>query len=185
MENAATAVAAIESISRVQGFNISAESLVQGFHSVSWPCRMELLARDPLVVADGAHNDYSVDKLLESLPRYFNYERLLVIAGFSRDKNVDAMVNSLAPAADLAIAAQSRHPRALEAGELSEMLKERGAETVIAPTPRDALKLARDEAGPRDLVLATGSLFLAAEVREAALGIEPEIYPSLRRRENH
>ena len=184
MENAATAVAAIESISRVQDFDISAESLAQGFRSVSWPCRMELLAQDPLVVADGAHNDYSVDKLLESLPHYFDYERLLVIAGFSRDKNVDAMVDSLAPATDLAIAAQARHPRALGAEELSEMLKERGAATVIASTPREALELARAEAGPRDLVLATGSLFLAAEVREAALGIEPEIYPSLRRKES-
>jgi hypothetical protein len=29
------------------------------------------------------------------------------------------------------------------------------------------------------LVLATGSLFLTAEVRESALGIEPEIYPEL------
>ena len=184
MENAATAVTAVESISRVQGFNISAETVAKGFRSVSWPCRMELLARDPLVIADGAHNDYSVDKLLESLPHYFDYDRLLVIAGFSRDKNVDAMVDSLAPAADLAIATQARHPRALGIEELSEMLRERGAATSAAPAPREALELARGEAGPRDLILATGSLFLAAEVREAALGIDPEIYPSLRRKED-
>ena len=183
MENAATAVAAVESISRVQGFNIPAATLAHGFRSVSWPCRMELLSREPLVIADGAHNDYSVDKLLESLPHYFDYDRLLVIAGFSRDKNVDAMVDSLAPAADIAIAAQSRHPRALNAEELSEMLKQRGAETLVAPTPREALEQARIHAGARDLVLATGSLFLAAEVREAALGIEPEMYPELRRKE--
>ncbi len=184
MENAATAVAAIESISKAQGFNISAETVAQGFRNVSWPCRMEVLAHGPLVIADGAHNDYSVDKLLESLPHYFNYKRLVVIAGFSRDKNVDAMVDSLAPAADLAIAAQARHPRALNVEELSRMLKERGAATSIAPTPREALEMARAEAGPGDLILATGSLFLAAEVREAALGIEPEIYPSLRRKKS-
>ena len=184
MENAATAVTAVESISRVQGFDISAKAVAKGFQSVSWPCRMELLARDPLVIADGAHNDYSVDKLLESLPHYFDYDRLLVVAGFSRDKNVDAMVDSLAPAADLAIATRARHPRALKVEELSEMLKERGVATSAATTPREALDLARGEAGPRDLILATGSLFLAAEVREAALGIEPEIYPSLRRKEN-
>ena len=184
MENAATAVPAVESISRVQGFGMSAETVAKGFRSVSWPCRMELLARDPLVIADGAHNDYSVDKLLESLPHYFDYDRLLVVAGFSRDKNVDAMVDSLAPAADLAIATQARHPRALSVEELSGMLEERGAATSTAPTPGDALALARAEARPGDLILATGSLFLAAEVREAALGIEPEIYPSLRRKEN-
>ena len=142
---------------------------------------MELVGRDPLVVADGAHNDYSVDKLLESLPHYFRYDRLVVIAGFSRDKNVEAMVASLAPAANLAIATQARHPRALGMGELSGMFEERGAETIAAPTPREALELARASAGPRDLILATGSLFLAAEIREAALGIEPEIYPSLKK----
>ena len=183
MENAASAVAAVESMGRIQGFNISPEELTKGFRSVSWPCRMELLGKTPLVVADGAHNDYSIDCLLESLPHYFDYERLVVIAGFSRDKNVAAMVDSLAPAADLAIAAQARHPRALGAAELGAMLRERGAATAIASTPGEGLELARSEAGPRGLVLATGSLFLAAEVREAALGIEPEIYPELRRKE--
>ena len=143
---------------------------------------MELLAREPLVVADGAHNDYSVDRLLESLPHYFDYDRLVVVAGFSRDKNVEAMVSSLAPAADLVIATQARHPRAMQVEELAEMLRERGAHTVSSPTPGEALEQGREAAGSRGIVLATGSLFLAAEVREAALGIEPEIYPNLIRK---
>lgn len=184
MENAATATVAVEAMSRAQGWQISPETLARGFGNVSWPCRMELVGRDPLVVADGAHNDYSVDKLLESLPHYFRYDRLVVIAGFSRDKNVEAMVASLAPSADLAIATRARHPRALDVAELSRMFEERGAETIAAPTPREALELARAAAGPRDLILATGSLFLAAEIREAALGIEPEIYPSLKKNDS-
>ena len=182
MENAATAVAAIEAISRAQGFAISPEAISAGFRSVSWPCRMELLDQEPLVVADGAHNDYSVDRLLESLPHYFDYDKLIVIAGFSRDKNVEAMVNSLAPAANLVISTQARHPRALQVEELAEMLRERGAQTISSPTPAEALEQGREAAGSRGIVLATGSLFLAAEVREAALGIEPEIYPNLIRK---
>ena len=182
MENAATAVAAIEAISSAQGFSISPDAIAAGFRSVSWPCRMELLGREPLVVADGAHNDYSVDRLLESLPHYFDYDKLIVIAGFSRDKNVEAMVNSLAPAADLVIATQARHPRALQVDELAKMLRERGARTLLSTTPNDALEQGREAAGSRGIVLATGSLFLAAEVREAALGIEPEIYSELIRK---
>ena len=182
MENAATALAAIEAICQAQGFKMAPETLAEGFRSVSWPCRMEVLGREPLVIADGAHNDYSVDRLLESLPRYFDYDRLLVIAGFSRDKNVEEMLNSLAPAADFVIATRSRHPRALKIAELSGMLLDRGAQTSTAGTPRDALEQATATVGPRDLVLATGSLFLAAEVREAALGIEPEVYPTLGRK---
>ncbi len=184
MENAATAVAAIEAMCQSQAFEMSAGTLAQGFRSVSWPCRMELLGREPLIIADGAHNDYSVDRLLESLPHYFDFDRLVVIAGFSRDKNVEAMLNSLASAADATIATQSRHPRGLKVPELLDMLAQRGSVADSAATPREALEQARATAGPRDLVLATGSLFLAAEVREAALGIEPEIYPTLSRKKN-
>ena len=179
MENAAAALVAVEVMCRAQGFQMSSETLAKGFANVSWPCRMEVLERDPTVVADGAHNDYSMDRLLESLPRYFEFDRLVVVAGFSRDKNVEAMVTSLAPAADLVVATQARHPRAMIVEELAGLLVDKGAKTESSGTPREALEHARHAAGPRGLVLATGSLFLAAEVREAALGIEPEIYPTL------
>ena len=182
LENAAAAVAAVESISQTQGFDLSAETLARGFLNVSWPCRMELVGRRPTVIADGAHNDYSVDKLLESLPRYFDYDRLVLIAGFSADKNVAAMVNSLAPAAGAVFATQARHPRAMNYHALAALFRELGADATAAPTPQEALEQARQAAGPRDLVLATGSLFMAAEVREAALGLEPEIYSLGRRR---
>ena len=179
MENAATAVVAVEAMCQAQGFEMDPATLAQGFASVSWPCRMEIVGREPLVIADGAHNDYSVDKLLGSLPYYFDYDRLVVIAGFSRDKNVEAMSRSLATAADAVVAAQSRHPRAMAAAELAGLLADHGGIAEVMASPADALQQARAVAGPGGLVLATGSLFLAAEIREAALGIEPEVYPSL------
>ena len=120
-----------------------------------------------------------MDKLLESLPRYFDYDRLVVIAGFSRDKNVEAMSRSLAAAADTVVAAQARHPRAMAATELADLLADNGGNAEMAASPADALERARAVAGADAVVLATGSLFLAAEIREAALGIEPEVYPSL------
>jgi folylpolyglutamate synthase/dihydropteroate synthase len=65
---------------------------------------------------------------------------------------------------------------------LCDLLLEKGGNAESADSPAGALQLAKDAAGPRGLVLAAGSLFLAAEVREAALGIEPEVYPSLARK---
>ena len=75
--------------------------------------------------------------------------------------------------------AASRHPRSLPAGELAALFDAADMPAVAADTPAEALEQAQAEAGPSDLVLATGSIFLAAEVREAFLGIEPEIYPDL------
>ena len=44
-----------------------------------------------------------------------------------------------------------------------------------APATAAALERARELAGPNDLIVTTGSLFVAAEARETILGIEPEI----------
>ena len=178
-ENAATAVAALEAVAEAQGFDLPPEAVAAGLAAVTWPCRMEVLAERPLVVADGAHNPYSVDSLLRTLPGSLPYRRLLVVAGFSRDKNVAEMAGSLASAAGTVFAAASRHPRSLPPDELAQLFRRCGVEAIPVATPAQALAQARSQAGEDDLILATGSLFLAAEVREAALGIPPEVYPEL------
>ena len=175
LENAALAVTALEALGS-QGIEVPAQAMEAGFERVSWPCRMEVLSRSPFLVADGAHNVYSVQSLLKSLPKYLEYDRLIVVAGFSRDKDVADMAQALGEKADTVIATASRHPRSMTPSEVAALF---GAAAIEAPTPADALRLALETAGEKDLVLATGSLFLTAEVRESALGIEPETYPEL------
>lgn len=178
LANAATALAALEAL-QTRGHHLPAEAIAEGFAKVSWPCRMEVLSRDPLVVADGAHNDYSVGVLLESLPKYFDYQRLVLIVGFSRDKQVAEMVDILARVDATLIATGSRHPRSLSPEQILAHFRNRNVEAVATSSSREALAIASDQVGPNDLVLVTGSLFVAAEAREALLGIEAEVYPDL------
>ena len=178
LENAATAVAALE-VLREQGHTISPDAIQLGFAGVSWPCRMEVLSRSPRVVADGAHNLYSIESLLDSLPGYLSYNRLVLVVGFSRDKNVEAMVQRLAQVRPVVIATGSRHPRSLSPSAVVARFRDLGTQAEEMGSPAEALDRALAVAGENDLVLATGSLFVAAEVREAMLGIEPEIYPDL------
>ena len=179
LENAASAVAALEALGS-QGIEVPAKAIEVGFEKVSWPCRMEVLSRSPLLVADGAHNVYSVESLLKSLPDYLEYDRLILVAGFSKDKNVEGMARALGEKADIIVATASRHPRSMLAVEVAALFPG-SSKPEIASTPADALGIAMDIAEKKDLVLATGSLFLAAEIRETALGIEPEIYPEYTR----
>ena len=178
LENAATAVATLEAL-RERGHTVLSGAMRRGFDLVSWPCRMEVLSRDPMVVADGAHNVYAMETLLESMPQYFDYHRLLLVVGFSRDKNVSEMVQRLAQVGDLVFATRSRHPRSLAPEALAGHFREQGVEAAEIATAAEALSTALTMADPGDLVLGTGSLFLAAELREAVLGIEPELYPDL------
>ena len=179
LENAAAAVAALECLQE-QGHLVPREALARGFAATSWPCRMEVLSHSPLVMADGAHNAYSMAALLSTLPAYVQYERLVVVAGFSRDKSVGEMVRLLAAQRPMVYVTRSRHPRSAPPGDLAALFRAEGIDDVVeTPTTAEATQQAQALAGPGDLVLATGSLFVAAEARETLLGIEPELYPDL------
>lgn len=179
LENVAMAVGVAETLA-AQEYAVDVQDMAMGLLRVNWPCRLEVLSRDPLVLCDGAHNVYSVETMLSSLGEYFDFDRLLVVAGFSRDKSVEGMVEAIAPYTGMVIATRSRHPRSLTPSALADLLRSKGVEDVRqTENVRGALALARTEAGPKDLVLATGSLFVAAEAREDILEIEPELYPDL------
>ena len=179
LANVATAVGVLEVLKR-QGFDISDSALEDGFRQVSWPCRMEVLRQSPLVVCDGAHNPYSASVLRDTLPSYLSYQRVKLIAGVSRDKNLEGIVGELAPLSPYVIVTRSRHPRAATTEAVAEVFLSHGITAAQVEGVDNAVTLALDEAREGDLILATGSLFVAAEAREAIRGIEPELYPELR-----
>ena len=195
LENAATAVGVLEVLNET-GFRVSHRALEEGFRKVSWPCRMEVLSEAPLVVCDGAHNPYSVAQLGQSLPAYFDFRRVILVTGLSKDKDIANLVEELVPLCESrgpdkdeylqerrdarVIVTSSRHPRAADTVALADHFSRRGIETTQAQDVKQAMELALSEAEEGDLVLATGSLFVAAEAREHMKGIEPELYPELR-----
>ncbi len=195
VENAAVAVGVVEAL-RGQGFALPDQALEEGFANVSWPCRMEVLSREPLLVCDGAHNPYSVARLLDTLPDYFEYDRLVLVVGMSEDKNLAGMVEEFARAAHMegashhpkitdVVVTRSRHPRAAPCKKLAGLFGTLPCNVAEGPSVKDALGVAQDlaggyiQAGHVPLVLVTGSLFVAAESREVVLRIEPELYPEL------
>lgn len=181
LENATTAVAVMEVLEE-QGHTVSKNSIAKGLDTVLWPCRLEVLAgRDsgPLIVADGAHNPHSAKRLGDALSHCFRYERAILIMGASRDKELRGIVSALAPLVSKAVATGTRHPRSAPPDLLANLFRDHGVESHTASNTSDAVSLALDLAGEGDLVLATGSLFLAAEVREVVKGIPAETYPEL------
>ena len=179
--NAATAVGAAEALAEA-GYSLDRHAIIGGLETVEWPGRMEVLGREPTLVVDGAHNDHSVATLLATLETYVPHRRLIVVAGFSRDKRVDAMVELLAKRADRVIATRSRHPRSMRPADIEREFTGQGfasGRVVTCAHTGEAVEQAASTAGPDDLVLVTGSLFVVAEAREAILGIEPETYPDL------
>ena len=79
------------------------------------------------------------------------------------------------------IVTHTRHPKAVNAETVAEALR-RDNVSVMAVTSdvESALREAQAIASTGDVIVATGSLFVAAEVREILLSITPELYPDLR-----
>jgi dihydrofolate synthase/folylpolyglutamate synthase len=181
LENAATAVAAVEALRR-QGVAISQESVEEGLRKVRWPGRLDVLRRRPLVVADGAHNPASMARLREAVQEDLPPRQLTLLFGCSLDKDLEGMVEELVGIQPtLVVATRSRHPRALPPQAIAEAFASRGIAVKEVEPVGEATRFALAQAGRGDLVLATGSLFVAGEVIEEIKGITPELYPELPR----
>ena len=170
LENASTAVAALEAL------GIGAEDIARGLAQVRWPGRLEILRHEPLFLVDGAHNADSARRLREAIEEYLSFDRLILIAGASSDKDIAGIVGELAPLSSLIIVTRSRHPRALAPALLLEELERQGAKGEMAESVSSAVERALAIAKPGDLICATGSLFVAAEAREYIKGIPYDIF---------
>ncbi|MBI4310873.1 MAG: bifunctional folylpolyglutamate synthase/dihydrofolate synthase [Chloroflexi bacterium] len=178
LENAATALVGLQVLHEM-GFTVSRDAIARGFRSVKWPARLEVLSKAPLVVVDGAHNPYSAGKLREALHAYFPFQRLVYVVGLSSDKNIPGIVQELARGIPTVIVTRSRHPRAAGAQALQAEFARAGVAATVAEGVDAALAQALALGRPGDMVVVTGSLFVAAEAREHFLHIPPELYASL------
>ncbi|NOQ18160.1 MAG: bifunctional folylpolyglutamate synthase/dihydrofolate synthase, partial [Dehalococcoidales bacterium] len=106
LENAATAVAALEVLS-AKGFSLSRDSITSGLAETSWAGRFQILNRQPLLVVDGAHNPDAARRLKQSLKEYFDFKQSILVMGASADKDVAGVVSELAPAFDRVIVTRS------------------------------------------------------------------------------
>ncbi|MDD5038039.1 MAG: bifunctional folylpolyglutamate synthase/dihydrofolate synthase [Dehalococcoidales bacterium] len=165
LENAATAVAALEVLVE-KGFHVSRNSIAEGLSKVDWPGRLQILRREPLLIVDGAHNADSARKLRLALEQYFTFEQAILIMGTSFDKDIAGIVSELAPLFSKVIVTRSAHPRAMATSHLVAEFSRHGVEAQSTNDISIALRRALSLAGDKDLICATGSLFIVAEVME-------------------
>jgi dihydrofolate synthase/folylpolyglutamate synthase len=130
---------------------------------VKWPGRLQILRTNPAVVVDGAHNTYSVQKLIEAIKKYFHYSKCIIIFGASSDKDIPGMVGELASFTGNIIVTRSYHPRATSTTVIDNEFSKHGIKVQLAQTMDSAISEALTMAQKDDLIVVTGSLFIVAE----------------------
>ena len=130
------------------------------------PGRLQSVDQAPLTLLDGAHNPDAILALAESLPEIVGgHDRLVAVVSILDDKDAAAMLAALLPACDAIVLTSSQNPRALPPPTLQSLARQLGGPpSVLVRDPRAAVARARELAGPGGVVLATGSLYLVADL---------------------
>ena len=164
--NAAVAVGLIEAL-RFHDIIIDSNSVREGLYNTLWPGRCEVISRGPLVVLDGAQNIASARVLKETIKENFQYKRLILVLGISKDKDIKGVCNELNDLPDEIILTQANNPRAREPQSLASFFNKRKIH--LTSNIKEAKEKIKVLAEKDDLVLVTGSLFVVGEFRNGGL----------------
>jgi len=133
--------------------------------------RAEIIAHEPLTVYDGAHNPAGAHVMAESLDEMLRGRRPRVaVIGVLEDKDAAGMLTELLPQFDRIVLTRSQNPRSLSPATLASLAEKlSGPPSEIVADPLEAVERARARAGEGGAVLATGSIYLIADlVRDEA-----------------
>ena len=144
--------------------NITNDDIYNGILNTKWKGRLEVLKREPTFLIDGAHNVQGINHLAKAL-ELFSYDRLILGIGILKDKDVDHMIETLIPKADMIVVTEANIPRKLDAEELAKKIKKYHKNIYVKKDIKEAINEAIRLANKDDLILFGGSLYLIGEVR--------------------
>ena len=164
--NLSVAMQAIEVLNNKNIIDISIANIVKSIKNVSWKGRLEVLSNNPYVVIDGAHNIQGIKTLSRNIKKYFKYENLYLILGILADKDVEEMIKIITP---MAKKVYSVTPNSIR-GELAESLKDEVSKfnknCKAFDKYEEAYLEALNDASEKDLILASGSLYMIGDMRK-------------------
>ena len=164
-DNAVLAVAAVEAFfDRPTPDELVREAL----GSMSIPGRFEVVGRAPLVIIDGAHNVDGARAARDALDDFSVAGRTILVFGTNRGHEPLEMLEALrADTAALVVATAADFTRAVPPAGIVAAAESMGVDAVAVEGVAAAVRYARERADPDDLVLVTGSLYVAGEARRA------------------
>ncbi|ROP76084.1 dihydrofolate synthase/folylpolyglutamate synthase [Frigoribacterium sp. PhB116] len=170
-QNAAVAVAAVESFLGSGSQALDHDVLAEGLAAATSPGRLQIVANEPTILVDAAHNPHGARALAKAIDDYFQFGRVVAVLSVLADKDAAGIVRALSGTVDQFVVTQSGSDRSVDADELAAVaVGVVGAARVVVETDLvAALRTARDLADeaegdePGGVVVA-GSITLVGDV---------------------
>lgn len=171
--NALVAVAAAEALLTGGDAPLDVAVIREGLEKVTSPGRAEVVRHAPTIVVDAAHNPAGAEVLVTTIRDNFRFTTTVGIVGVLDDKDAEMILETLEPLFDVVVVTQSSSPRAIPADVLAGTARDifgdddRVIEAAHLPDAiQAAVDVAERDGGESAGIVATGSITLAAEVRQ-------------------
>ena len=165
VENAGMALALLDSYCKETGQELPDNALVaQALEETSWPGRLEVVSREPLMILDGAHNPHAIKSLLATLKERFTDYQKDILFTCIKTKALEDMLDLLETLSNTKITlTHFEDSRATDEKVLKEMADSRNLNYQSWQEFLDK-KLSENEE-KKTVRIITGSLYFLAQVR--------------------
>jgi dihydrofolate synthase/folylpolyglutamate synthase len=158
-------VATAAAQAHLRGQILQSSTIAEVAGRVRVPGRLQQVGENPLTILDGAHNPSGMAALAAALPDVIGDRPLVAVVSVLDDKDAAGMLRELIGKCAAVVFTASRNPRALPPATLASLATQLGGPpSEIVRDPNAALERARELAGPDGAVLATGSIYLVADL---------------------
>ncbi|MFL2665375.1 MAG: bifunctional folylpolyglutamate synthase/dihydrofolate synthase [Dehalococcoidia bacterium] len=177
IDNLKTALTTL-SIIKKNGVKIDLDKSCEKIMDITWPGRNNFISKNPNIFVDGAHNDDSAKLLSKNINNFFpKLNNLIIIFGCNIGHEPKDIIEKFSNYNPKIIITQSRHPKSFDLKNMKNLLVNSKIKILsYTKNTNQALIEAKKQAKTNDLILATGSLFIAAEIIEIVEKIKPEVY---------
>mgnify|MGYP000925586307 FL=1 len=166
IENAGMAIALLDNFCQEDGRELASNHLIsQALEETSWPGRLEIVSRDPLMILDGAHNPHAIKALLATLQERFADYRKEILFTCIKTKALEDMLDLLGTMPDTELTlTHFDDSRATDESVLKEAAKSRnlsyqGWQGFLEQ------KLTDKKEEKKTVRIVTGSLYFLSQVR--------------------
>ena len=165
IDNAGMALTLLDAYCQETGRELASNGIVaQALEETSWPGRLEVVAREPLMILDGAHNPHAVKALLATLKERFTDYQKEILFTCIKTKALEDMLDLLETLPDTKITlTHFEDSRATDEKVLKELADSRNLNYQDWQEFLDQ-KLSENEE-KKTVRIITGSLYFLAQVR--------------------
>lgn len=167
--NIALALSVIQGVNQSQRYRLSEKAVREGFANVQIysgiQARLSVIKKDPLIIADVAHNGAAMESLISALQE-FNINQIDVLFGVMRDKDYRKMIKALKLIARRVIAVAPHVERAKPVQDLVLAFTLCGATAFPAENVEQGVRLILQNRNKKVPILITGSHYVVGEAME-------------------